>query len=209
MYLIHKDQWVKDSSHLRLFSEWESEGRSKQQPQINQSNFRSHEHISASLHWYPGTRGSHAPFCIHTKITISPATIFYTCIQFSEHGRLMNVGVLVFAFIHHNFNRHNQFTKLLPTKISSFMYLSHPLWSYFSRAAFILFSTCGGVATVREQVLNESGPIKQVQYTQDSWRDQGKSKIAMTSFKLYEVLGMPFRQPNIPTFYGWKLNYRG
>ena len=52
------------------------------------------------------------------------------------------------------------------------------------------------MATVQEQVLNKSGPIKQVQYTQDSWRDQGKSKIAMTSFKLHEVLRM---QPNIPT----------
>lgn len=91
--------------------------------------------------------------------------------------------------------------KFLPTKISSFMYSSHPLRSYFSRAAFISFSTCGGVATVHDQVLNESGPIEQVQYTQDSLRDQGKSKIAMTSFKLHEVLRMPFRQQNIPTFY--------
>ena len=70
-YLIHKD--LKKPSMIRA-SERESEGRSEQQQQINQSDSLildpSYEHTSASLgHWwlsrYPGIRGIYAPLHPH------------------------------------------------------------------------------------------------------------------------------------------------
>ena len=84
-----------------LCSEQVSKGRSEQQQQINQSDSRSYEHTSASLHWclsrYPGTRGSlHAPLHPHKNslfLQSHQAVIFYTCIT----GR-MNVGVHFLAF---------------------------------------------------------------------------------------------------------------